>query len=77
MTIETHIKKFSELRTYRNRSRYPALTNHLTPRKPLLLLPVMDLISQGWVATNFVESSFELVDEATAIKASCRPGQRP
>ena len=38
------------------------MTCHRAPHKPFLLLSVMDLIAQGVVTENFIESSFDLVD---------------
>jgi putative restriction endonuclease len=60
--IETYLQRFANLRTDKNRNRYPAFTFHRAPHKPFLLLSVMDLISSGLIAENFVEPSFELVD---------------
>ena len=78
MTLETYIKKFSELRTDKSRNRYPALTNHRAPQKPLLLLAVMDLIAQGQITTNFTETSFELVETWNdCYHSSMPPGSKP
>ena len=60
--IEKYLKLFANLRTDKNRNRYPSVTTHRAPHKPLLLLSVMDLIAQGVIYENFIEPSFELVD---------------
>jgi putative restriction endonuclease len=62
MQIEAYIKKFSNLRTDKNRNRYPATAMHRAPHKPILLLAVMDLIEQGAINSNFIEPSMNLVD---------------
>ena len=38
MPIEEYIEKFSNLRTDKNRNRYPATSMHRAPHKPILLL---------------------------------------
>ena len=60
--LEKYIKNFSNLRTDKNLNRYPTYTTHRAPHKPLLLLSIMDLISQGVIIENFIKQSFELVD---------------
>ena len=62
MTIANYIRKFSNLRTDKNRNRYPAITNHRAPHKPFLLLAIMDLIAQGRITENFIEPSLDLVE---------------
>jgi len=62
MAIETYIEKFSNLRTDKNRNRYPATTMHRAPHKPILLLAVMDLIEQGAINNNFIDPGMNLVD---------------
>ncbi len=57
-----YLEKFANLRTDKNRNRYPAYTNYRAPHKPFLLLSIMDLIAQGRITENFIEPSFELVD---------------
>jgi len=60
--LEKYLKTFANLRSDKNRNRYPAATCHRAPHKPILLLSVMDLIEQGVISENFVEPSFELVE---------------
>jgi putative restriction endonuclease len=62
MPIEAYIEKFSNLRTDKNRNRYPASTRHCAPHKPILLLAVMDLVEQGFINNNFIEPTMNLVD---------------
>jgi hypothetical protein len=47
---------FARLRTDRGRDRYPEITCHRAPHKPLLLLFVMDLITRGRIAQNLIEA---------------------
>ena len=59
--LEKYLKSFSNLRTDKNRDRYPAITDHRAPHKPFLLLSIMDLITQGQITSNFIEPSLDLV----------------
>lgn len=61
-TIEDYRRKFSNLHTDRGRDRYPAVTLHRAPHKPLLLLSVMDHIAEGLITKNFIQPSQDLVD---------------
>ena len=45
--LEKYLQIFSNLRTDKSRDRYPEITYHRAPHKPLLLLPIIDLIAQG------------------------------
>jgi len=60
--LERYIKKFSTLRTDKNRNRWSGITKHQAPHKPFLLLSVIDLFAQGQITRNFIEPSFELAD---------------
>ena len=60
--LKNYIHKLSNLRTDKNRNRYPAYTSHREPHKPFLLLSIMDLIAQGAITHNLVKPSFELVE---------------
>jgi putative restriction endonuclease len=60
--LEKYLKSFSNLRTDKNRNRYPAITGHRAPHKPFLLLSIMDLIAQGQITQNLITPSLELVD---------------
>ena len=50
--LEKYLKSFSNLRTDKNRKRYPALTDHRAPHKPFFLLSVMDLMAQGQITVK-------------------------
>ncbi|MBW1803662.1 MAG: HNH endonuclease [Deltaproteobacteria bacterium] len=71
--IEKYTRLFSNLRTDKNRNRYPSITTHRAPHKPLLLLSIMDLIAQGVINENFIEPSFELVDTFNTYYSSVMP----
>ena len=60
--LEKYLKIFGSLRTDKNRKRYPAVTRHRAPHKPILLLSVIDLIEQGIINQNFIEPSLDLVE---------------
>jgi len=60
--LKKYLKIFSNLRTDKNKNRYPAATCHRAPHKPILLLSVMDLIEQGIITHNFIEPSLDLVE---------------
>ena len=60
--LEKYLKIFANLRTDKNKNRYPATTCHRAPHKPILLLSVMDLIEQGIITENFIEPSLDLVE---------------
>jgi putative restriction endonuclease len=68
-----YLKRFSRLRTDKDRNRWSALTTNQAPHKPLVLLSVMDLIAQGAIAENFIEPSFELLDTFNLYFANIMP----
>jgi putative restriction endonuclease len=47
MALDQYLKSFSRLQTYKDRKKWSALTTYQAPHKPLLLLSIMDLITQG------------------------------
>ena len=71
--IEKYLKLFVNLRTDKNRNRYPAFTTHRAPHKSFLLLSVLDLIAQGQITENFIKPSFELVDTFNTYYNSIMP----
>lgn len=71
--LEKYIKSFSNLRTDKNRNRYPAITDHRAPHKPFLLLSIMDLIAQGQITSNFIEPSLDLVETWNTYYSSIMP----
>jgi len=60
--IDRYLKGFAGLHSNKNRSRWTAATKYRAPHKPLLLLSVIDLISQGRINTNFIELNSDLCD---------------
>lgn len=60
--FEDYIRAFGRLNRDINRTRWTSVTNHGAPYKPLLLLSIFDLISQGVIKNNFIELSRELCD---------------
>jgi putative restriction endonuclease len=60
--IADYIRAFGKLNRNINRNRWSAATNYGAPHKPILLLSVLDLISQGVIKNNFIEISAELCD---------------
>jgi putative restriction endonuclease len=73
MMLENYIYKLSNLRTDKNRNRYPAYTSHRAPHKPFLLLSIMDLIAQGAITHNLIKPSFELVEMFNSYWNSIMP----
>lgn len=73
MNFQEYLKRFGGLRTDKNRSRYPANTNHQAPHKPFLLLSIMDLIAQGKITSPFIEPSFDLVDTWNTYYSNIMP----
>ncbi len=55
LTVEHYVRRFAGLRTDRSRARWPAITRHRAPHKPLLLLAVLDLFAQGSIERNQIE----------------------
>jgi hypothetical protein len=45
--LEKYLQRFTNRRTDKGEARYPEITYHRAPHKPLLLLPIIDLIAQG------------------------------
>jgi putative restriction endonuclease len=71
--LAEYLKRFSRLRTDKDRKRWSALTTHQAPHKPFVLLSVMDLIAQGIITENFIEPSFELLDTFNLYFANIMP----
>ena len=71
--LEKYLESFSNLRTDKNRNRYPAITDHRAPHKPFLLLSIMDLIAQGQIKEDFIEPSYELVETWNTYYFSIMP----
>ena len=79
--LDDYLRRFAQLHTDRNRTRWPAETHHRAPHKPFLLLAVTDLMANGRLATNFIQFSAELRDAFdlywSALFGRERPGSSP
>lgn len=73
MALDNYLKKFSNLRTDKNRKRWSNITNYQAPHKPFLLLSVMDHFAQGEISENFIEPSIELIDTFNIYWSSIMP----
>ncbi len=71
--LKNYLHKLSNLRTDKNRNRYPIYTLHRAPHKPFLLLSIMDLIAEGSITKNFIVPSFELLDTFNGYWNSIMP----
>ncbi len=60
--MPSYIDAFRNLRTDKNRKYYTKATTYRAPNKPILLLCILDLISQGNLNTNFIELNAELIE---------------
>ena len=60
--LDPYNEIFSRLRTDKNRKQWSALTSFQASHQPFLLLSIMDLITQGLMAKNFIEPPFEFVE---------------
>jgi len=60
--IDRFLKGFAGLHSNKNCSRWTAATKYRAPHKPLLLLSVIDLISQGLIKRNFIELDSDLCE---------------
>lgn len=60
--IDRYLKGFAGLHANRNRTHWTAATTYRAPHKPLLLLSVIDLISQCRIKTNYIELDSDLID---------------
>jgi putative restriction endonuclease len=58
--LDQYRQVLSKLRTDASPARWSARTCHRAPHKPLLLLSVMDLLTQGSITSNLVELGPEL-----------------
>ena len=59
MPLDQYLKRFSRLRTHKDRKKWSALTTYLAPHKPFLLLSIMDLIAQESITENFKELQYQ------------------
>ena len=59
--VDHYLRVFAALETDLHPERWPAATNFRSPGKPLLLMAVLNLISDGRLHRNFVEPTPELL----------------
>lgn len=71
--IDTYLKAFAQLKSDRSPKRWSSLTSFRAPHKPLLLLAVIDLISQGATKSNVVEITPDLGETFTLYWARVMP----
>lgn len=71
--IDTYIKQFSQLHSDASPARWTAATRHRAPHKPLLLLSVLDLFSEGSLTSNLIELSIELSESFTRYWSRLMP----
>jgi predicted restriction endonuclease len=57
--LTKYLKLFENIRTDVNRHRWSSITKNRAPYKPLLLLTVFDLITQGEIKNNLIELTRE------------------
>lgn len=57
--IDCYLQAFAKLRTDKNRQRWEARTCFRAPHKPFLLLSILDLVAQGLITRDFIESFVE------------------
>jgi putative restriction endonuclease len=60
LDIIYYLEKFRKLRKDRSVKKYPALMRHSAPHKPLLLLSVIDLFTEGSISSNLITLNPEL-----------------
>lgn len=60
--LTNYIESFKKIRTDINRTRWLANTKYRAPYKPLLLLTIFDLISQGEIQKNLIELTPEFCE---------------
>jgi putative restriction endonuclease len=71
--LADYLKRFTQLRTDTSPARWSAATRHRAPHKPLLLLAMMDLFTQGSINANLIEITAELGELFTLYWARVMP----
>jgi putative restriction endonuclease len=71
--LDYYIKAFSSLHTDKGKNRYPFITKHRAPHKPILLLSIIDLIEEGTIQDNFIELTPELGETFTGYWSIVMP----
>jgi len=72
-TLADYISAIERLRSDTSRARWSAVTKHRAPHKPLLLLAVLDSISQGAIKNNLIELTPDLCETFTLYWARVMP----
>lgn len=60
--LEAYQKQFTKLHANKNTRHWTEATTYRAPHKPLLLLSIIDLFSQGRIQTNLIELTADLLD---------------
>ncbi|MGH9941518.1 MAG: HNH endonuclease [Pyrinomonadaceae bacterium] len=71
--LTKYAEAFEKLRSDTSRARWSAGTKHRAPHKPLLLLAVLDSISQGAIKDNLIELTPDLCETFTLYWARVMP----
>lgn len=71
--LAKYVEAFEKLRSDTSRARWSAVTKHRAPHKPLLLLAVLDSISQGVIKSNLIELTPDLCETFTLYWARVMP----
>lgn len=66
--VDHYLRVFAALETDLHPERWPAVTNFRSPGKPLLLMAVLKLISDGRLHRNFVEPTPDLLQRFVAYQ---------
>ncbi len=75
--IDDYVRRFTRLRTNRNRKVWSEVTAHQAPHKPILLLCVLDLFDSGGISSNLVEISNDLLELSDGYWERVLPFSRP
>lgn len=60
--LDAYQKQFTKLHANKNTRHWTEATTYRAPHKPLLLLSIIDLFSQGRIQTNLIELTADLLD---------------
>jgi len=74
-SLDQYTQQFEQLRKDKNQNRYPAITKHAAPHKPLLLLSVLDRFAEGTVEENEIRLDPGLLDLFNDYWALIMPDQ--
>lgn len=74
--LANYAEAFEKIRSDTSRARWSSLTKHRAPYKPLLLLTVFDLISQGVIKSNLIELTPEFCETFTLYWSRVIPPEK-